>query len=320
MNSPFVAVFMVTYNHENYIGKAIESALMQKTTFPMKIIIGEDCSTDLTAAICRKYQQENPLTIEVIFNKENIGASRNAMQIFESCFTSGAKYIAMLEGDDYWTDPYKLQKQVDFLEANDDFAICFHDIMILKNGVIIEDYLTPKVIEETDIMRLSEGNYMHTPSVLFRNNLFGDFPEQFSKVPAGDYFLHMLNARYGKIKKISEVMAVYRMHNEGVHSNKNQAQKNDEWLKQLFLMIPCFEGDVKSRLITSFLKMANSVLFNTTNLSIQRQNQIYEQISEISPNHYVQLMTSNKELTYKLNSPKGAIKTIIKMLKRKLSH
>ena len=116
MKPPLVAVYMITYNHENYIAQAIDSVLTQKTTFPIKIFIGEDCSTDRTAAICLKYKEKNPGKIEVTFNKQNIGPKNNAKQIFQACFVSGAKYIAMLEGDDYWTDPNKLQLQADFLE------------------------------------------------------------------------------------------------------------------------------------------------------------------------------------------------------------
>src|SRR5450759_654919 len=133
---------MVTYNHENYISKAIGSVLMQKTSFQFKLFIGEDCSTDKTANICLKYQVENPEIIEVIFQKQNIGATNNALKIFEKCFSSGAKYIAMLEGDDYWTDPNKLQTQVDFLEANPDFSLCFHSVKILKEGHLVDDFIT----------------------------------------------------------------------------------------------------------------------------------------------------------------------------------
>ena len=95
MSIPLVAVFMVTYNHEKYIGQAIKSVLMQRTTFPIKLFIGEDCSTDQTASICLKYKQENPEALEILLNKQNIGPIKNAMQIYSACFSSGAKYIAM---------------------------------------------------------------------------------------------------------------------------------------------------------------------------------------------------------------------------------
>lgn len=220
MNSPLVAVFMVTYNQENYIGQAIESVLMQKTTFPIKIIIGEDCSTDLTAAICTKYLKENPQTIEVIFNKENIGASNNAKQIFEKCFASGAKCIAMLEGDDYWTDPYKLQKQVDFLEENPDYSLCFHNSMIKHEDIKGTDrFFCQETIKDiTGIEDVINRYYIPTASMVFRNSLIVPLPIWFSAIYNGDYALQLLLADKGKIKYLNEVMSVYRKQSGGLNT------------------------------------------------------------------------------------------------------
>jgi glycosyltransferase involved in cell wall biosynthesis len=179
-NENLVSVFMITYNHERFIGQAIESVLMQKTSFQAKLFIGEDCSTDETRTICLKYKGKNPDRIEVKQNKQNIGALNNAKQIYESCFSSGAKYIAMLEGDDYWIDPYKLQKQVDFLEAHPDYAMVYTDKKISINedeihykeiispyGYIIEDLLfsnfitTASVLVRTDIYKISIENIIY---------------------------------------------------------------------------------------------------------------------------------------------------------------
>jgi len=225
MNSPLVAVFMVTYNHENFIGQAIESVLMQKTTFPIKLFIGEDSSTDLTAAICSKYQEENPQTIEAIFNKENIGASNNALRIFKNCVESGAKYIAMLEGDDYWTDPLKLQKQVDFLEENTNFALIHTNKSVLRNGVlytdeslkiksgfIFEDLLfspsicTLTVLGRADVLMCSLTRVRSL--IENRKWLMGDFP------------LWLDIARNHQIAYMNDVTGVYRFLDDSTsHSN-----------------------------------------------------------------------------------------------------
>src|SRR5664279_2965814 len=102
MGDPVVAVFMVTYNHEKYIAQSIESVLMQKTTFPFKLFIGEDCSTDNTRSICLEYFKQEPEKIELYLNEKNIGAIKNSHQIYKACYYSNAKYVAMLEGDDCW--------------------------------------------------------------------------------------------------------------------------------------------------------------------------------------------------------------------------
>ena len=130
--NPFVIVWMVTYNHEKFIEQAIESVLAQKTNFSYKLYIGEDFSTDNTRALCQKLKNTNPEKIELFLNKKNIGATANGVQMYQKCFESNSKYIALLEGDDYWTDPYKLQKQVDFLEKNESYSLSFHKINILN--------------------------------------------------------------------------------------------------------------------------------------------------------------------------------------------
>src|SRR6476646_879599 len=127
---PLLVVRLLTYNHEKYIRQCLDGILIQKTDFPFIVIIGEDCSTDLTAEICREYESKYPSLFQLHCNKVN-NISVNSLNNWELCIASDAKYIALLEGDDYWTDPYKLQKQVDFLEAHLDFNICFHSVKVL---------------------------------------------------------------------------------------------------------------------------------------------------------------------------------------------
>jgi glycosyltransferase involved in cell wall biosynthesis len=118
--TPLVSVKMITYNHEPYIAQAIEGVLMQETNFPIELVIGEDCSTDRTREIVLDYQRKHPEMIRVITAQKNVGAHKNSLRTSKAC---RGKYIAFCEGDDYWTDPYKLQKQVDFLEANPDYGL-----------------------------------------------------------------------------------------------------------------------------------------------------------------------------------------------------
>lgn len=234
-DNPLVSVLMITYNHEKFIAQAIESVLMQHVNFKYEIVIGEDCSTDRTKNIVVDYQKKYSNRIKLLLQETNVGMHKNFIDTYYSC---QGKYIALLEGDDYWTDPHKLQKQVDFLEANPEYVICFHPIKIWKEDEqqLVGDYITRNVPETTDIYELTKGNYIHTPSVLYRNGLIKNFPAEFYKSPAGDYFLHMLNAQFGKIKKLPDYMAVYRMHDKGVWAKNDSDVRIVKWLDVLTLL------------------------------------------------------------------------------------
>jgi glycosyltransferase involved in cell wall biosynthesis len=234
-NKPLVSVCMITYNHEAFISQAIEGILMQKANFPIELIIGEDCSNDRTREICLEYQQEYPEIIRILPREKNFGMTPNFVDTLKNC---RGKYIALCEGDDYWTDKSKLQKQVDFLEANPDFAICFHRVKVVHENIDKESYLSnPNQKEVTAFEDLTYGNYIHTLSCVFRNNLFEDFPYWFKDMPIGDYPLHLLNAQYGKIKFFEETMGVYRIHKGGIWGhldNKEIMPKTVLILEQLY--------------------------------------------------------------------------------------
>ena len=244
---PFVAVFMVTFNHEKYVGQAIDSVLMQKTRFPVKLFIGEDCSTDQTASICLKYQEENPDIIEVVINKENTGALKNAKQIYEACFASGAKYIAMLEGDDYWTDPFKLQKQVDFLELNSDYVVSCHDAAVIgSNGELITKSKLPGFCKQDfSGKELIKGALILTLSICFRN-VIKEIPAEYGKVFNGDTFLTSMLGVFGRSKYQDEIEpAVYRLHTGGIWSSKSDSERKEEQQRTYYYLFR-FHRRIKS--------------------------------------------------------------------------
>ena len=125
---PLLSVCLITYNHVKYIEQAIEGVMLQQVNFPWELIIADDCSTDGTREIVLRYQKKYPEIIKLILQEKNTGPTQNFMDLITY---PSSKYIAYFEGDDYWTDPLKLQKQVDFLEANEDYSICFHEAMVL---------------------------------------------------------------------------------------------------------------------------------------------------------------------------------------------
>ncbi len=216
---------MITYNHENYIREAIEGVLMQKTPYPLELVIGDDCSTDNTPNICNEYKAKYPNKIRLLLQEKNIGANLNFITTLQSCT---GKYIALCEGDDYWTDPNKLQIQVEYLINNPDFAICFHNARTLiqetgdDKNIIIKT--SPK--DEYTIKDVIKHNIIPTLTCMFRNNLAGNFPKWYFDSFPGDWPLHILNAQYGKIKYIDKIMGVYRIHEGGAVSLGKHIESN----------------------------------------------------------------------------------------------
>ena len=231
---PLVSVVMLAYRHEHYIAQAIESVLGQKASFGIELIIGEDGSPDETLEICRRYERLNPDRMTVISTGENVSRGTSC-NFYRTCLRCRGKYVAMCEGDDYWTDPDKLQKQVDFMESNPDCAVCFHPV--IEHW---EDGSLPDSVYPADSMRFSSCpptlhellrvNYMHTNSVMYRWNvdgrLFDDFPLR--ELP-GDWKLNLLHAQHGRIGFLPDVMAVYRRHSGGLWVD---AWENSEWFRK----------------------------------------------------------------------------------------
>lgn len=229
-----ISACIITYNQQEYIKDCLEGAINQVLDYDYEIVIGDDCSTDNTLAICREYANKYPDKIRLLPRENNLGMAKNWAATIKEC---QGKYIAMCEGDDYWTDPGKLQKQVNFLEANPDYVISFHKVSVLKtNGEFVDDFLTNVPEGYEDIQVLAErGNYIHTPSVVFRNNVT-DFPIEFEQSPIVDYFLYMMLAEHGKIKYSEEKMCVYRF-GIGIYSGAQMLRKIQNNLKLFTLLV-----------------------------------------------------------------------------------
>ena len=189
-----VSVAMITYNHEKFIAQAIDSVLMQQTDFEYELVIGEDCSTDRTRAMVVDYAGRYPDRIRPLLRERNLGMNPNFVQTFQSC---RGEYVALLEGDDYWTDPLKLQKQTDYLSSRPDCSLCFHPVHLAyddshgdgktswppsrKPSYTLYDVLAAKYL------------WIHTSSILVRNNQIDGFPAWFYEMPMGDLPFIILN-------------------------------------------------------------------------------------------------------------------------------
>lgn len=233
-HQPLVSICCITYNQESYISETVEGFLMQKTTFPFEIIIHDDASTDRTAEIVKEYAIKSPDLIFPIFQKENQWSKKEGSISARFVFPHvRGKYIAMCEGDDYWTDPQKLQKQVDFLETHEDYGLVHTNYMIhnefSNNPDIISGaiWYSGKVIE-----KLIRNNFIATLTVCFRSCLLSciDFSEiRSNNFLMGDYPTWLQIANISKIHYIDEVTSIYRVMPESV-SHSSSFEKTERFL------------------------------------------------------------------------------------------
>jgi len=228
--TPLVSISCMTYNHAPFIRQCLDGFLAQKTNFPIEIIIHDDASTDGTKEIIEEYTSRYPDIIFPLLQTENqySKGQRGIMSRYNYPRCRG-KYIAICEGDDYWTDPFKLQKQVDFLEANDDYVLTFHDFNVVNDQgqLIDEDPLEPDQKKDASQKDLILGTRMTMPLTLCFRNLIKEFPPEKYKVTNGDTFLISMLGQYGKGKWMGDKIekAVYRNHSGGIWSMVNQKQK-----------------------------------------------------------------------------------------------
>jgi glycosyltransferase involved in cell wall biosynthesis len=218
-----VSVCTTTYNHERFIAQTVESVMAQDTDFQYEHVIGEDCSTDRTRDILLDYQQRYPDRLVLLLREQNIGRRSNFVDALRTC---QGEYIAILEGDDYWTSPQKLQRQADYLDDHPECVICFHPVIKYYEDENREVPFVPSPLKGTYVLDdLLERNFIATCSVMFRNGLIDEYPPWFQTVPAADLPLHVLHAQHGDIGYLDEMMAVHRIHAGGVWSPKHAVDR-----------------------------------------------------------------------------------------------
>jgi glycosyltransferase involved in cell wall biosynthesis len=256
-----VSVWMTTYNHERFIAKAIDSVLMQKTKFDFEIIIGEDCSEDKTRDIVISYQKKYPDKIKLFLPEQNIGCNPMFYATYPLC---NGKYVAWLDGDDYWTDPYKLQKQVDIMEENSGFVFCFHKVRIVDGNDKFprESFDPPRNADDTLSFEhfLGEINPVNTPSFLYRNILGNKLPDWFYSLSVADIGFYFLLLKHGKGKYLEDEMAVYRVHKGGAWSGASLYQKNYR-LAIFNQKIQPYLPEIYKEKLDSFICFHYSILF-----------------------------------------------------------
>ncbi|ADV46971.1 glycosyltransferase [Nitratifractor salsuginis] len=245
IKSPTVSICTITYNHENFIEEALDSFLMQETDFPIEIVIDDDCSIDKTPDIIRKYVEKFPNIIKANLREQNVGMMSN---FIENLNRAKGKYIALCEGDDYWTDPLKLQKQIGFLEENNEYILVSANTKIAyeKDGFVKKEI--HKNFSRDFDFSVKELMVLDTSPVATLTASFRNIVKDYSKIPferywAGDKQLWMYLMQFGKGRYMNQIFGVYRKHTGGVTSNlkkdrtskilhiRNRMNNHEEWNK-----------------------------------------------------------------------------------------
>lgn len=263
MNEIIVSVCVITYNHCDYIRQCLDGILMQKVDFPIEIIINDDCSTDGTREIIQEYERNHPELFVATYQKENQYSKGIRGMFARFCFPKArGKYIALCEGDDYWTDPLKLQKQVDFLEKNPEYVMCSHryDFYDQSNNTFYynsDDKSRPYTLEF-----LLDGGWLFQPlTVVFRRTGFES--SRYSECRYGvDVVLFYFLLQQGPGYYLSDNMAVYRLHNNGVWSAIDGYSKMSQEYKVRLAIYEVDSSDNAARFIrTQFIKNVGRKFF-----------------------------------------------------------
>ena len=230
---PLVSVCVMTYNHERFIGKCLDSILEQETDFRFEICLGEDDSPDGTRDICRRYAEENPELVRLFLHSREDVVHVNGRPTAQGNFSNTmrearGKYMVLCDGDDFWCSPDKLQKQVDFLEDHDEYSGCFHRIMkVDEDGrTLIPDCGPPPggLTRYSQSHFLSMGGIAPLFSVMFRNEYSTGLPDWFMKLEYVDLPLHFNNTQAGPYGYIDEIMGCYRIHGAGMANGSSRVR------------------------------------------------------------------------------------------------
>ncbi len=210
-----ISVFCLAFNHEKYIRQCLDGFVMQKTDFAFEVLIHDDASTDGTAAIIREYEERYPEIIKPTY--QSVNQYSQHIPIIRTHLLPRAKgrFLAWCEGDDYWTDPYKLQKQYDFLSGHPDYALCVHRAVKhdLRRG---GESFFPDISEDRDyspeeIIRHGGGGIFSTNSIVIRREAYTTMPSCFDAVGFGDYQIFIYGAICGKCRCLYDAMSVYNL-------------------------------------------------------------------------------------------------------------
>ena len=271
MNKPLVSVFMITYNHELYIAQALDSILMQQVNFKYEIVIGEDCSTDNTRAILINYAKKYPNIFHLLLHKHNLGAVNNQNEVFKNC---KGKYIAMLEGDDYWTDPYKLQKQVDFMDANNGYGLVHTSFKSIKGSLLSEKAKEEDIVRDDIFFEMQKKPIVSTLTAVIRKEALDPLLVRINKENLNFiidiWFWQQIALAGWKIKYLPDVTALYRVHDGGITKSKNNGLGVTQALLQLDVYNTFFNRKQATPVPFKYKKLIAGRFFNSWFLLVRK--------------------------------------------------
>lgn len=288
-NSILVSICCNTYNHENYIEQCLEGFVMQKTTFPFEILVHEDASTDNTASTVKEYERKYPELFRSVYQTENQFQKQNTLINILFKMARG-KYIALCEGDDYWTDPYKLQKQVDFLEKNEEFVLCSHryNLYLQNSGELINDKLAKLFIEEETGISIDLDFYFKQWTIQPLTVIFRKDAIDISIFKENKYFFDFI-LFYFLLKKgngylMPFIGGVYRRHDNGISTSLNGLQHSEfqyEAFKDLFYKEKT--ELLKEVYLYNVICYTNSYIRYSSKISYAKISNLLKEIVELTP-------------------------------------
>jgi glycosyltransferase involved in cell wall biosynthesis len=247
-DTTLMSVLLVTYNHEKFIAQALDSILMQQADFAFEIVAVDDCSTDNTLAILRQYESQHPQLRVLPTENKLLGISRNYQRGFAAC---RGEFVAVLEGDDYWISPRKLQMAAGFLKRNPACSFCFHRIIRHdshpETAIICPPNWTVEQILTVD--ELASGNFIGGFSTcVYRREIIANQPPELWELDIREWFFNVVVAQHGPIGYIPQVLSVYRAHEGGIWSMRSPA----EHLAELSRLISCYDDFLNFRFAKEF--------------------------------------------------------------------
>lgn len=235
-----VTVILVTYNHERFVARALDSLLSQQTGFDYEIVVSEDCSTDATRAIVRGYAERFPDRMRLCLSERNLNSNYVTTRAIEA---ARGEYLAFIDGDDYAISPRKLQVQSDFLDANPQFAMCYHNAEIVDehDKATGRLHVKPSSPKLDGLPSILAANPVPGPSPMIRRSAVERLPDWFENAPFGDWPLYILAARSGRIGYIDETLSAYRVHPGGFWAGTSRSQQYGallDWYDYLIRHMP----------------------------------------------------------------------------------
>ena len=283
--NPLVSIICVTYKHEKFIEKALNGFVSQITSFPFEAIVAEDCSPDGSRKIIKKFEKKFPNIIKPIYRNKNIGMMANYIDALKKI---KGKYVAICDGDDYWIDVNKLQKQVDFLERNKDYSMCCHPVKIVYLDRSKSDTIV-KPLEHASCEAKKNGYLtfndffpnvnISSSSVMYRWSL-KKIPKWLIKCSGGDLFLHLYHSDKGKVGVLEDTMSIYQRHSGGIWWGHETINHQLKYYKSYLFLLRNINKELNYRHSKVIIKMIKAIKKNHINI-IKDNSKIWKILRKI---------------------------------------